>query len=668
MRGIFFKKTNKMIKLLLPVTILATLVGCGGDSKDTPTPTTTQTPSEPTIIDKPIVEPDKSMARQWNEVTLEAIRNDYARPTVHARNLFHISAAMFDAWSSYEHSAKTYLLGNTLNEYQCGFDTSKISVDGNVYTEQETAISFAAYRLIEHRFEKSAFPHETMELAKRLMTENEYDYTFTSTDYSEGDARALGNYIASCYISYGFTDGSNEQNGYENRYYKAANEALVVNKPGNPNLVHVDRWQPLRLEQYIDQAGNEVSQQPDFLSPEWGEVSGFALTNDNRQIKYRDSHEFKVFMDPGAPPSLLTETEFFQWNFELVSIWSSHLDIADGVMIDISPNNIGNIQSLPDTEAGYKDFYNLLEGLDASQGYKINPITNQPYEKQIVPRGDYARVLAEFWADGPDSETPPGHWFVIFNKVTDHPMLERKIEGEGEVVTKLEWDVKGYFSLGGTMHDAAISAWSVKGFYDYIRPVSAIRYMAGLGQSTDPNLPNYHEQGLNLRDGLIELVTEGDELAGAQGEHINKIKLYTWRGPDHIEDSFEDTAGVGWILAENWWPYQRPTFVTPPFAGYVSGHSTYSRAASIVMTKFTGSEFFPGGMSEFKVEKDKFLVFEKGPSVDLELQWATYQDAADQCSLSRIWGGIHPPVDDIPGRKMGEKIGTNAFNFAKSLF
>ena len=82
----------------------------------------------------------------------------------------------------------------------------------------------------------------------------------------------------------------------------------------------------------------------------------------------------------------------------------------------------------------------------------------------------------------------------------------------------------------------------------------------------------------------------------------------------------------------------------------------------------TGSEYFPGGMGEFVAKKDEFLVFEKGPSVDVVLQWASYRDASDQCSLSRIWGGIHPPADDLPGRKIGEKIGVQAFKHAKSYF
>ena len=66
--------------------------------------------------------------------------------------------------------------------------------------------------------------------------------------------------------------------------------------------------------------------------------------------------------------------------------------------------------------------------------------------------------------------------------------------------------------------------------------------------------------------------------------------------------------------------------------------------------------------------KDSFLVFEKGPSVDVVLQWATYRDASDQTSLSRIWGGIHPPADDVPGRIIGIDIGEGTFAAAEAIF
>ena len=46
----------------------------------------------------PLSDSDVSVARRWIEVLLQAIREDFARPTVHARNLFHLSAAM-RAWA-----------------------------------------------------------------------------------------------------------------------------------------------------------------------------------------------------------------------------------------------------------------------------------------------------------------------------------------------------------------------------------------------------------------------------------------------------------------------------------------------------------------------------------------------------------------------------------------
>ncbi len=358
----------------------------------------------------------------------------------------------------------------------------------------------------------------------------------------------------------------------------------------------------------------------------------------------------------------------YQWGFTLVAKWSAQLDPRDGVMIDISPASNGNNSDYPTTITALRSFYDEENGGDHSPGYTVNPKTGQPYTPQLVPRGDYARVLAEFWADGPDSETPPGHWFTILNYVHDHPDFVRKYKGQGEILDDLEWDVKAYFLLGGTMHDAAVAAWSIKGWYDYIRPISAVRYMADQGQSSDPNLPNYTPNGIPLTPGLVEVVQAGDSLAGPNNENVGKIKLYAWRGPDYINDPATDDAGVGWILAENWWPYQRPTFVTPPFAGYVSGHSVFSRAAAEVLTLLTGDPYFPGGMGEFVARANQFLVFEEGPSVDVVLQWATYRDASDQTSLSRIWGGIHPPADDMPGRLIGMQVADKAFALADSIF
>lgn len=629
-----------------------------------------------------------SVARQWNEVLLEAIRKDNARPTVHGRNLFHTSIAMYDSWAIYDQVADPYLLGETLHGFTCPY--SGIPAPANIEDAREATLSYSCYRLMRHRFANSPGAAISIPLMDSLMLELGYDTAFVSQDYSGGSAEALGNHLAQNLIDFGLQDNSNELANYANQFYQPSNNTLLPIVPGNPNTIDENHWQPLTLNVYIDQSGNVYPlSTPEFLSPEWGTVHAFALSQDDLTIHSDGLNDYWAYHDPGTPPLLDTGNvdamgELYQWNFSLVSIWSSHLDSGSNVMWDISPASIGNVQSYPTDQASMPSFYNLYDGGDPGQGHALNPATGQPYTPQMVPRSDYARVLAEFWADGPDSETPPGHWFTLLNYVSDHQDFEKRYEGIGNILPELEWDVKSYFTLAGAVHDAAITAWGVKGWYDYLRPISAIRMMSDIGQSTIDTLDNYHPAGIPLYDGFIEVVNDGDPLTtmvfdttwvdtvnfNVDTSYANsgKIKVFAWRGPDYIGNPESSLAGVGWILAENWWPYQRPTFVTPPFAGFVSGHSTFSRAAAEVMTMLTGDPFFPGGMGEFHAPMNEFLVFEDGPSVDVTLQWATYRDASDQCSLSRIWGGIHPPADDVPGRLMGAVIGPDAFNLAKEYF
>ena len=620
-------------------------------------------PTSSAFSESGVYNPDHSVARMWNELLLESIRNDFARPPIHARNLFHVSIGMWDSWAMYDQYANGYLV------------TEKAIGVLDVEAARNETISFASYRILQARFAKSPGAGEMLTRYDCLMDELGYDKDFTSTVGSSPAAR--GNRVAITILFKGLNDNSNEAGGYENQYYEPLNDPLVVPLPGNPDLIDPNRWQPLALDFFVDQSGNVIiGGYPDAIGHEWGQVESFSLNTDDVTVYNRDGFDYWVYFDPG-PPAQFGE-EYYKWGNEMVTIWSSHLDPADGVLWDISPGAMGNAQ-IPDPIDYFNDpvgtvsaYCDLLEGGDIGTGRALNPVTGLPYEPQIVPRGDYARILAEFWADGPDSETPPGHWFTILNYVSDHPDFEKRIAGEGNVVNDLEWDVKAYLAMGGCQHDTAIVAWGCKGWYDYIRPVSVLRHLCDLGQCTDPGLDSYDPDGINLRDGLIELVTPETTAPGQRHEHLvgseGKIAFYTWRGPDYIPDEATTTAGVGWILAENWWPYQRPSFVTPPFAGYVSGHSTYSRSAARLMTNLTGTEFFPGGMGEFECQQNEFLVFEDGPSIDVTLQWATYFDASDQCSLSRIWGGIHAPIDDLPGRYMGEQTAASSWALAVELY
>ena len=82
---------------------------------------------------------DDSIARIWDEQLLDAIRNDTARPTVHARNLYHLSTAMYDAWAAYDTVANQVM-------------HQERSVAADIEAARREAISFAAYNIIKHRF------------------------------------------------------------------------------------------------------------------------------------------------------------------------------------------------------------------------------------------------------------------------------------------------------------------------------------------------------------------------------------------------------------------------------------------------------------------------------------------------------------------------------------
>ncbi len=617
---------------------------------------------------------------------MAAIRLNVPNPPAHARNLFHTAVAMYNAWAAYDTTAVGYIY----NEKSAVIPASPTEVE----LARREAITYAAYRVLRARL---VLPYPTAPFPQgAAATSASIDAKLTAMGYSVATAQAvatagstpaeLGKRMGDAVLTWGSNDGFSltaypRAHALDNPNAAVPLSVLGENAedPPRPNMplgypipanTDPNFWQPLSLSVIVDQNGfPQPGGTQNYVGVQGLATTPFSLTRTDSSKPWLDPFGGPSRLSmPGAPST--TDAEYKQQ--ALAVIRASSL-LNDPTEVDISPGAIGN---------------NPL-GADTGTGYPVNPVTGAPYpvnQLNRVPRADYVRVLAEFWADGPNSETPPGHWHVLANEVSEMPLLVKKIRGTGPTLNDLEWDVKTYLALSGATHDAACAAWSLKRYYLGTRPITMIRYMGSKGQSSDPLGPAYNSQGLPLETGVVELVTAATAASGQRHHqiwdvgynsyvpgslNIGKVVIKSWPGEDPANLPAPSIAThqslVRWQFAKDWLPFQRKTFNTPAFPGYVSGHSSFSRAAAEALTLLTGSPHFPGGFHHHTVAANSMQI-DLGPSTAVDLQWCSYYDAADQAGQSRRWGGIHPSEDDFHGRQIGSMAGKSAFALAEKYW
>ncbi len=597
--------------------------------------------------------PSNSVARVWDEQALASIRVDTPNPPVQARNLFSFSVCMYDAWSAYDTNGSV------------GFVYHNKFTAANIEAAREQAMSYAVWRMMKERHFYSKTAATTLAADDAQMAALGYDTNNASRDTST--PAGVGNSIYDAVSAWFINDGARQTNGTQAAPYPdyptnqggytypnppLATSLEGINDGSNNTVINIDEWQRLQIVNAVDQNGFPQGPIQLYLGAQWLGERPYQMARIDPTLPW---------YDPGPPPHFEGATHQ-QFVNEAVAdiVASSQLTPDDGATMDISPATYGNNSLAFPGVYGSASNMTIYDG----HGYTNNPVTGLPYTPEIVSRGDFARVSAEFWADGPSSETPPGHWNVMANNVSDNTNFIKRIAGAGPVVNNLEWDVKTYFAVNASVHEAACAAWALKRYYVGWRPLSAVRYLAGLGQSSDPLAASYNSNGLPIITNLIELVTPESVASGRHaGLTPGKIAVLGWPGPP--ADPTTQHSGVKFIHGDNWITYQRTNFVTPAFPGYISGHSTFSRAGAEVLAGITGSIYFPGGLGTFS---NYTLAFEQGPSSPITLEWATYYDAADGAGISRIWGGIHPPVDNLAGRIVGSQVGIGVWAAAQKYF
>ncbi|MBU0696184.1 MAG: vanadium-dependent haloperoxidase [Bacteroidetes bacterium] len=93
-------------------------------------------------------------------------------------------------------------------------------------------------------------------------------------------------------------------------------------------------------------------------------------------------------------------------------------------------------------------------------------------------------------------------------------------------------------------------------------------------------------------------------------------------------------------IDKNW----QPLLQTPPFPEYPSAHSTITRAAAIVLTKMFGDNFAFEDTSEMKY-------------IGMKRSFSSFVAAANEASISRVYGGIHYQLSVDEGAEEGKKVG-----------
>lgn len=629
-----------------------------------------------------------SAAREWNEQLLAAIRIDVPNPPGHARNLFHTAVAMYDAWAAYDQVA----VGCIYDEKVATIPPTADAIE----TARHEAISYAAYRVLRSRFANSVGAATTLANLDAELSQLGYSPAVAQGPATNAQTPAeLGKRIGDAILTWGASDGYANVN-YPGPYNSTVNPnmaselalSVLGNNGENPSRSNMplgvgiplrsdpdhdyaadtqpNFWQPLGLSTAVTQNGIPTPGGiQSYVGVQGMATTPFALTRSDALKPWIELSGPSRLSLPGFPSA--TDASY---KAAALDVLEKSAKLNDPTLVDISPAATGN---------------NPL-GTDLGSGYTSNPATGQPYSSNWIKRSDFARVIAEFWADGPNSETPPGHWHVLANEIADDPSLVKKLRGVGPTVNDLEWDVKTYFALGGAVHDAACEAWALKRYYSGPRPITAIRYMGTMGQSSNPAGPSHHPQGLLLEPGVVEVVTSATASSGGKHQqiwdlyrqayvpgifYIGRVVVFSWPGEDLHNPPppgiATNQATVRWMFASDWLPFQRKTFNTPAFPGYISGHSTFSRSAAEVLALMTGSTYFPGGLHHHLVGANTMQI-DRGPSMDVDLQWATYYDAADQAGQSRRWGGIHPSEDDYAGRIVGVQLGQSAFLLAEKYW
>ena len=526
-----------------------------------------------------------TVVSDWNAAGLAEVRLSRSLrngPPIVARALAIAHTCMYDAWAAYDDVA----VGTTWLDPT----SRRRPVEERTDENKAKAISFAAYRCLRNLYPDSSLPPPLAQPSVRL------DAMLVGLGYSPDEAcstddacraaepatpAGMGNIAAQAVIDARRHDGSNQ--------YGDLTPA--------PCPVFVPWPQPCAASAYGQTSANpgQTGAYSDYvadgytpyvpINPLMGYCNPLVALCERREIVDPNHWQPLIFTNGQACLDSGSGTE----------------ETCPGIQVFVAPHWDRVTPFALTSSSQFDDILTIPppDYLKNSGQYQndVNDIIQ--FSRSLDTR---RKLIVEYWADGPSSELPPGHWglFAQFVSRRDNHTIDQ--------------DAKMFFAMHNASFDAGIVAWHIKRMYNGVRPITAVRF-------------------------------------AKRGQTIN-----AWGGPGRP---------IEVILGEKWSPYNPGTNLTPPFPGYFSGHSVFSRSSATVLSLFTGNDFF--GFST--VLPANFGRVEPGiPPEPTTLSYATFSDAADEAGLSRLYGGIHFSDDNETAQQVGYLIGVQAWSKALTYF
>ena len=574
-----------------------------------------------------------SIVSDWNEVALQEVRRSGSLrngPPIVARALAIVRTCIYEAWAAYDDVAIGTATGGALRRPHAEH------TDAN----KAKAISFAAYRCL-----RNLYPEGTAADAPGTSPRVRLDAALTAFGYSLAEtssvdpttAAGVCNIASQAIINFRANDNANQ---YGDLSCPSADPNRIFPTPATaaPLVVNgVTVLSGVTIKVFVaETCGNVPGNPPGALDdappciaplPCVGPGAGAAATGKRPYADYNDPatgytsymprNPLMGFCNPLVPvcpawpnpvTGLYTDTDPFvhpllPWpNILDPNHWQPLIFSSHGRQTFVAPY-MDRVTPFALTSADQYDHMRHIKP-DIFKNAKHYKKAADEVLAASAGLDEAKKVIVEYWADGPESELPPGHWSLFAQFVSERDSHT------------IDQDAKMFFAMQNASFDAGIVGWHFKRKYDGVRPITAIRL---------------------LYDGK---------------------KVLAYGGPG---------CPTELIDGEKWMPYNPGTNLTPPFPGYISGHSVLSSASAVALKKFTGSDHF-GFSTVIPAGKFDRVEFPPIPLPDTTLTYRTFSDAADDAALSRLLGGIHFSEDNITGVKIGKFIGRQAWEKAKWYF